>query len=119
MLFIRNLQASERHALGDRGEVIPLVDPAHGSGQVDVHINVLRAGGPPGRVHYHPANENIYVVLQGAGRFVAEDREYRLRRDDVVFIPPGTRHSLSATADEGLTLLEIFAPTPVETIFLD
>lgn len=119
MLVIKNLNAIQRAPLGGRGEVIPLVDTETGSRQVDVHVNILRAGAAGGPYHFHPRSENIYIVLAGSGRFVADGQEYLLQKDDMVFIPPGVRHSLSASADSGLTLIEIFAPAPVETVFLD
>jgi quercetin dioxygenase-like cupin family protein len=115
---IRSLNEIHREPLRDRGEVIPLVDPSTGSRRVDVHVNILRGGSPRGPYHFHPESENIYIILAGSGRFVADGEEYVLRKDDVVFIPPGVRHSLSA-AEEGLSLIEIFAPAPVETVFVD
>src|SRR5262245_16371782 len=36
-----------------RGEQIKLVNPALGTEKVDVHLNRLIPGGPPGKVHHH------------------------------------------------------------------
>jgi mannose-6-phosphate isomerase-like protein (cupin superfamily) len=119
MVTITSIARAPRAPMGDRGETIPLVNPAIGARHADVHVNVLRAGGPDGRYHYHPASENVYIVLSGTGRFVAEGVEHTLRKDDVVFIPPGVRHSLSARGDDNLVLVEIYTPLPAEFVPVD
>lgn len=119
MVHITNIQRGRRRSMGERGETIDLVHEEIGAQAVDVHVNVLRPGGPRGRYHYHPQNENIYVVLSGTGQFVAEGQEYLLEKDDVVFIPPGVRHSLSATGDAELVLLELYAPGRRESVYVD
>ena len=102
-----------------RGEQIPLVNEERGARSIDVHVNILRPGGPDGRYHYHPATENVYIVLSGTGRFVAEGKEYTLKRDDVVFIPPNVPHSLSARGDGDFSVIEIYSGLPVEMKTVD
>lgn len=94
----------------ERGSTIQLVGEGAGARNVDVHINVLRPGGPDGSYHLHERAENVYWILAGRGRLVVEGEEHELKQDDVVFMPPGTRHSLSIVGDEELRLLEIYAP---------
>jgi len=102
-----------------RGRHVALINPETGARSVDVHVNILRPGGPDGRYHYHPATENVYIVLGGTGRFVAEGKEYTLSRDDVVFIPPNVRHSLSARGDVEFTVVEIYSGLPAEMRTVD
>ena len=94
----------------DRGHTIKLVNEQTGARNVDVHLNVLRPGGPAGSYHLHQRAENVYWVLSGRGRLVIEGQEYEVKPDDVVFMSPGTRHSLAIVGDEELRLLEIYAP---------
>ena len=94
----------------DRGFVIRLVGEHTDARNVDVHINVLRPGGPDGHYHFHERAENVYWILSGRGRLVVEGQEHEVKQDDVVFMPPGTRHSLAIVGDEELRLLEIYAP---------
>ena len=119
MLRITNLGDARRVPMGDRGERVVLVDADAGARNVDVHVNILRPSGPGGRYHYHPNAENVYIVLSGTGRFVADGEEHILEKDDVVFIPPHTRHSLSQRGEAPLVLIEIYAPVPVETRNVD
>jgi mannose-6-phosphate isomerase-like protein (cupin superfamily) len=85
----------------------------------ELHVNILRPSGPDGKYHYHPSSENVYVVLSGTGRFVAEGVEHSIKKDDVVFIPPGVRHSVSAAGDTEFVLLELYAPGRRESVYVD
>jgi mannose-6-phosphate isomerase-like protein (cupin superfamily) len=94
----------------DRGTTIQLVGEGIGAQKVDVHIIVLRPGGPSGPYHYHEHAENVYWVLEGKGRLIVEGEERIVEKDDIIFISPGTRHSLTSFPEEELRLLEIYAP---------
>jgi mannose-6-phosphate isomerase-like protein (cupin superfamily) len=119
MVTVTNIARAPRTPMGDRGEQISLVSERLGARHVDVHINVLRPSGPGGKYHYHPDSENVYIVLQGTGQLVAEGREYSLTKDDVVFIPPGARHSLAARGEGDFVIIEIYAPLPVGFVPVD
>jgi mannose-6-phosphate isomerase-like protein (cupin superfamily) len=116
MVTITNIACARRTPMEQRGNTVPLVNPEMGARHVDVHVNELRPSGPDGRYHYHPESENVYIVLRGTGRLMAEGREYTLQKDDVVFIPAGDRHSLSARGDEDFVLIEIYAPAPARFV---
>lgn len=116
MVTITNIGRARRAPMDGRGEQVFLVNPDMGARHVDVHVNVLRPTGPDGRYHYHPESENIYIVLSGTGRLIAEGREYTLQKDDVVFIPAGDRHSLSARGEENFVIIEIYAPAPARFV---
>lgn len=60
---------------------------------VDVHVNVLKAGSGSGPYHYHARSENIYTVLAGTIEAIVEGTRYLLRENDVAFIPPGVHRS--------------------------
>ena len=111
MFEIRKISACPNELLrNNRGTTIQLVGEGIGAQKVDVHIIVLRPGGPSGPYHYHERAENVYWVLQGRGRLIVDGEERIVEKDDIVFIPPGTPHSLSAFPDGELRLLEIYAP---------
>ena len=100
---------SETMASG-RGSAIQLVGAANGASMVDVHINVLIPGGPEGPYHYHDHTENVYWILSGSGRLIVEGEVHRVEQDDIVFLPPKVKHSLTNDGTEELRLLEIYAP---------
>jgi mannose-6-phosphate isomerase-like protein (cupin superfamily) len=93
-----------------RGEQVKLVNAALGTHKVDVHLNRLVPGGPPGKVHSHTTSDNVYLVKRGEGTLTIEGKRHILREDDVVYIPAGMRHSLSNLGNSMLELFEIYAP---------
>ena len=59
-----------------------------------------RAGGPLAPEHYHPAQTEHFVALEGAVRVVVDGQERRLNRGEDLTLPPGTPHQFGATADQ-------------------
>jgi mannose-6-phosphate isomerase-like protein (cupin superfamily) len=90
----------------------PLVRPeTAGSRLVDYRISTYQ---PMAHVeaHAHKVQEQIYHVLEGEGMMEIDGKRQVVRRHDVIFIPPGVRHSIT---NNGLTdLTFIVVTTPVE-----
>lgn len=95
---------------GGRGTKKRLVDTADGTQSLDVHMNTLAPGGPRGKLHKHSVADNVYIVRRGSGEFIVEGKTYRVKKDQIVFIPAGLRHSLSNVSDEPFEIFEIYAP---------
>lgn len=93
-----------------RGETVRLVNTALGTEKIDVHLNRLAPGGPPGRLHRHSQADNVYIVRCGEGLLVADGKEYTIRTNHVVYIPAGMPHSLSNISNQNFEILEIYAP---------
>ena len=108
--IIRPDDVAEIDMEAGRGTQVRLVDASLGADAIDLHINRLRAGGARGRVHRHTRSDNVYIVRCGEGTLTIEGETHVIRADDVVFIPAGTRHSLSNLSDAPLELFEIYAP---------
>jgi mannose-6-phosphate isomerase-like protein (cupin superfamily) len=94
-----------------RGEQIKLINSSLGTEKVDVHLNRLIPGGPPGKLHHHSNADNVYIVKRGEGTLAVDGNSYVLREDDVVYIPAGTKHSLSNRSAEPFEIFEIYAPS--------
>jgi len=90
----------------------PLVRPeTAGSRLVDYRISTYQ---PMAYVetHSHELQEQIYHVLEGEGAMEIEGNKTIVRKQDVIFIPPGVFHSI---CNNGLTdLTFIVVTTPVE-----
>ena len=67
----------------------------------------------PGKVawpfHFHHANEELFVILDGTGRVRYADQEYPLRAGDLICCPPGAAaaHQIINDSDEELRYLAI------------
>ncbi len=97
--------------LGDnRGDKISLVNKALGTEKVDLHLNRLIPGAQRGYLHHHTNADNIYIVRKGEGTLRIEDQTYLIHADDIVYIPAGTRHSLSNLSDDIFETFEIYSP---------
>jgi quercetin dioxygenase-like cupin family protein len=58
------------------------------------------AGGSLPRAHFHPAQSEHFEVVDGRLRVVLDGRERVLGPGDVLDVPPGTVHAMTAT-DQG------------------
>jgi mannose-6-phosphate isomerase-like protein (cupin superfamily) len=97
-----------------RGSVIRLVDAGIGAQQVDLHLNTITAGTPPGPYHLHRNVENVYYVLSGRGCIRIDSVDHFVEPGQAVFIPKGVPHSAHNPGTEPLRLLEIYAPVDVD-----
>src|SRR6267378_4843082 len=90
----------------------PLVRPeTAGSRLVDYRISTYQ---PMAYVepHVHQVQEQIYHVLEGEGAMEIDGKKTIVRKHDVIFIPPGVKHSIR---NDGLTdLTFIVVTTPIE-----
>jgi mannose-6-phosphate isomerase-like protein (cupin superfamily) len=93
-----------------RGETVLLVDQSLGTEKIDLHLNRLVPGGPNGSLHTHSQADNVYIVRTGEGRLQVEDETHVIRAGQVVYIPAGTRHSLSNVSSDIFEIFEIYAP---------
>jgi putative monooxygenase len=94
----------------ERGYAIQLVDPNLGAERLDMHINVLKAGGAPGPYHLHTNCENIYFILVGDVVVTIDGVPHQMKPGMAVFIPPNVPHSASNVGDTEARLVEIYTP---------
>ncbi len=95
---------------GNRGQKKKIVDTSVGTQALDVHFNILTPGGQRGKLHKHSMADNVYIVRSGEGELIVENKVYTIRKDQIVFIPAGTKHSLSNLSDQPFEVFEIYAP---------
>ncbi len=109
---VKILDAPTRGLAMERGTVFRCVDPEVGSSNVDVHINVIKAGASRGEIHYHAKAENVYIVLDGQLEVCIEGgNRYVLEVGEVGFIPPGIIHTATnARSDVSCKIVEVYAP---------
>ena len=90
-----------------------LVNPGGGARHVDNRISSYQ---PKGRVdaHSHKVQEQIYHILDGVGLMELDGKAQVVKRHDVIFIPPGTVHSLHNTGFEDLVFIVVTTPASDE-----
>ena len=87
-----------------------LVRPeSSGSTNIDYRISVYqpRAYVEP---HHHKIQEQVYHVLEGEGLMELDGKRNVVRKDDIIFIPPGTRHAIYNTGMTDLKFVVVTSP---------
>lgn len=89
-----NLSEVELEAVepaGDFAQAYGLVSERIGAKKLGYNLTVV----PPGKracpFHNHHVNEEMFLILEGAGTLRFGDQEYPLRVHDVIACPPGKR----------------------------
>ena len=77
------------------------------TGQTDellVMETTYAPSGAPAPAHFHPAQDERFVVISGAVRATVGGEEQTLREGDVLEIPAGTPHQFGGHPDEPATV---------------
>lgn len=91
-------------------EIRPLIDRTTSSiERCSLAEEVLPAGKSVGR-HYHLETEEVYYILQGAGRMTVGSEARDVSAGDAVFIPRGSAHTLENTGQTPMTILLVCGP---------
>jgi mannose-6-phosphate isomerase-like protein (cupin superfamily) len=106
---VRSLESAPAYTTKDGSSVRALYE----FGEVAHNQSLVEASLPPGgstERHLHRTSEELYVVLEGAGEMEIEGERRAVSVGDVVLIPPGARHQITATDDGPLRFLCCCSP---------
>ena len=91
-------------------EIRPLIDRTTSNiERCSLAEEVLPVGSTVGR-HHHTETEEVYYILNGAGRMTVGDETQDVAAGDAIFIPRGHVHSLENTGREPMTILLVCGP---------
>jgi quercetin dioxygenase-like cupin family protein len=78
-----------------------------------VHLDLYALEpGQAQRVHTHDAQDKVYVVLEGRGRFTVGATEETLEPGEAIVAAAGAPHGVSNDSSARLLLLVLVAPPP-------
>jgi quercetin dioxygenase-like cupin family protein len=106
-----NPTPGEKH----RGEILSQVDKAQDLG--GIFVALVPGSGPP--YHYHQKRESIIVAISGEATEILEGKEISIKAGDVIFIPPGEKHTTVNRSDREFRYLEFFTCPPAEGDFVE
>jgi quercetin dioxygenase-like cupin family protein len=89
--------------LGDMGEA-RFARQRMGAERIGLTRYRMNPGRRVGFGHRHDHQEEVYVILDGSGRFKVDDDIFNVQARDVIFCPPGTMREWEA-GDDGLEML--------------
>lgn len=83
--------------------------------------HVTMQPGAASLLHRHSRLTEVYLILEGSGELLVDDRRYVVSKDSVVVIPPGAAHKLINSPDGALTHYVICTPPfdPVDVSLLE
>ena len=104
---------------GGRGVSYKLLEPSVGCAGLIFQENVIRPGTDAGPYHYHSNADNIYYVLEGAGRATVDGKSFDIKPGDTLFIPANECHDVTNTGLADLRLIECKLPADSDFIIVD
>jgi mannose-6-phosphate isomerase-like protein (cupin superfamily) len=63
-------------------------------------------------LHAHAGQDKVYLVLEGSGMFLLEDRELPMTAGDLLVAPEGVPHGVRNHGPGRLCVLAVLAPAP-------
>ncbi len=63
-------------------------------------------------LHAHAGTDKLYVVLEGEGLFLLDDREIPMRAGEMLAAPEGVPHGIRNAGARRLVVLAVLAPAP-------
>ena len=79
----------------------------------------LLAAGTQVPYHYHNQRESIIIVISGEATEIIEGKEIPIKAGDVLYIPPGEKHTTVNRSAKDLRYLEFFTCPPVTADFVE
>lgn len=73
--------------------------------------------GPP--QHSHRREDEMWYILDGSFRFVADDQQFEVHPGGFVFVPRGSTHCFQNTTSAPAKLLVMFTPSGMERFFIE
>ncbi len=91
-----------------QGFVKVYVSEAIGAKKLRIHLSVVGPHRKPHEPHQHDGEE-IFFILEGEGKVIVGNKEYKVGPMTAVFIPPNVFHGIENTGDKPLKYLVIIA----------
>ena len=87
----------------------PLVTPVASEKNASIYLVQMMPGAciP---LHYHKSHDELVYIIEGKGSMEIDGEVYIVQSFDMLYIPSGVIHSLTAIEDENLKVISIFAP---------
>jgi uncharacterized cupin superfamily protein len=112
--------AFEHIAHGEKFETLDSpIGPVVGARQLGYSFNIVPPGKRAWPFHCHHVNEEMFFIIEGSGIVRIGDREYPIRKGDVIAAPAGgrdTAHQIVNTSNEELRYLCVSTMLPTEVV---
>jgi quercetin dioxygenase-like cupin family protein len=110
MVMVQSVAKAEKYKFGS-DTIALLLEGKNTSGQYTLTQDSFGQGFEVSK-HSHSKNAEAFYVLEGKVQFIVDKKEYQLTEGMVIYIPPGSKHSLLALTDS--KMLMIYSPSGFE-----
>ncbi len=108
---MKNPDPKERY----REEILAQENQAQDLG--GIFVVLVPGSGPP--YHYHEKRESVIIAISGEATEILEGKEIPIKAGDVIFIPPGEKHTTVNRSQQEFRYLEFFTYPPAGKDFLE
>ena len=116
-MHTQHIDRSPRHHRGGQVSYLLLTKDQFSSR----HLSITWVEGALGSeqwLHAHPHNEQVYVIVRGAGLMTVADEKRQVQAGMLVFVPARTGHAIRNTGNEPLVYVSATSP-PFDPAELD
>jgi mannose-6-phosphate isomerase-like protein (cupin superfamily) len=107
---IQNIERVTAFTTKDGSEIRELLAPRNSCIRQQSLAEARLLPGARTTPHYHPQTEEIYYLLEGAGRMQIDGESRDVKPGDAIAIPPGAVHTVQNTGSSTLKFLCCCAP---------
>ena len=97
-MIVQNLSAQRPFVTKDGSTIRSVLDRTNAPVQNQSLAEARVAAGGRTERHYHKVMEEFYFILEGAGEIELDGKRRMVGPGDAILIPPGTWHTIMATA---------------------
>jgi len=115
-----NIDEIENFEESDNGpfkEKYAVIAPKIGAKKLGYSLSVVPPGKKACPFHNHQINEEMFLILEGTGLLRFGDKEYPLKKHDIISCPPGGQevaHQIINTGEAELKYLSLSTMEPYE-----
>ena len=109
-VMVKSVAKAEKYKFGS-DTIALLLEGKNTSGQYTLTQDSFSKGFKVPK-HSHSKNTETFYVLEGKVQFTVDKKDYQLTEGMVIYLPPGSDHSLLALTDS--KMLMIYSPSGFE-----
>jgi mannose-6-phosphate isomerase-like protein (cupin superfamily) len=115
-MFIRKYRDINPFVTKDKSIIREFFHPLHEASREtprNITFSIALATVKPGKKtlkHVHEASSEFYCITKGSGTICLNSRKESIEENTLIYIPAGTRHTVTNTGKEDLRILCICSP---------
>lgn len=110
MAKVFKIEDSPKSDFRGAGSLYRLVGEHMGAKKLGTIMIEVQPGFKGTRIHYHPEQESMFIIIQGTGTVNVIGTEHPVEPGTVCYMAPGETHGLLSTGETVFRMIEILSP---------